>query len=363
MNIKYSFIAWVILPTLVALLYYSIIATPQYVVESRFVVRSNQQSSQTDLLGALGSFTGQGSSSADAYILKSYIHSPSLINMVAKEVNIEDAFNNEVDPFSRLGTNVREDDLLDYWTQQVKADYDSTSGIMDLSVNAFTAEDAFKIASIILENSEKLINTLSTKARKDSLELALTEVNNAENRLAQARESITAFRNQHQAIDPAKTAEAAVGTINALKTELARAEAELISLRSYARSNAPAVKALETKVAGLKRQISNEENSTASGAPGDAAITSLLDEYEKLAVEHEFAGKLYESTLTSLEAARVEANKQQRYLAVFVPPQKPAEATEPKIILSTLTILFAAFLLWGIGSITAESVKDHIGWV
>ena len=360
-----SFIILVIFPALLAFTYYFFIASPQYITNSRFAVRNNQQPTAIDTLAGLG-LKGSSSTTSDAYIINSYIYSLDGIRDVAKEVNINTIFGGDsIDLLSRLEEKPSQENLLKYWKRRIKTGYDANTGIIDLDVSAFNANDSLVLSNALIKNSENLVNSLSIRAQKDSLKLAEADVNRAEIKLATIKDKIRLFRTQNLAIDPTKSAEGQLGIINTLEGELAKAQAELISLRSYAKSSAPSVQALEAKIQGLKRQISNEEQGLSFNKKQrkNDTMPDLLDQYESLLIEREFAEKLYASALTSLESARAEANKQQRYLVVFVKPILPDEPTKPKVILDTLSIFIVVFLIWGIGSITVASTKDHLGWV
>jgi capsular polysaccharide transport system permease protein len=355
----------VFIPTIIALFYYSLIASPQYITSSRFAVRNNQQPTTIDALTGLG-LKGNSSTTLDAYIINSYIYSLDGIRDIEKEININTIFSkNSIDILSRLEDHPNQDELLKYWKRRIKTGYDANTGIIDLDVSAFNANDSLFLSNVLIKNSEGLVNSLSVRAQKDSLKLAEADVNRAETKLTSIKDKIRLFRTQNLAIDPTKSAEGQLGIINTLEGELAKAQAELISLRSYARSSAPAVQALEAKIQGLKRQISNEEQGLSFNKKQrkNDTMPDLLDQYESLLIEREFAERLYASALTSLESARAEANKQQRYLVVFVKPILPDEPTKPKVILDTLSVFIVAFLIWGIGSITIASTKDHLGWV
>ena len=79
-----------------------------------------------------------------------------------------------------------------------------------------------------------------------------------------------------------------------------------------------------------------------------------------MVVEREFAEKLYLSALTSLEQARLLANRQQRYLATFVHPYLPDEALYPKRIRNTFFVFISLTLVWALGMLMLQSVRDRI---
>ena len=62
----------------------------------------------------------------------------------------------------------------------------------------------------------------------------------------------------------------------------------------------------------------------------DNTLTSRVGTYEDLAIDLQFLQKAYVTALASREAARLEADRAQRYLAAFVKPATPQRSTYPK---------------------------------
>ena len=93
---------------------------------------------------------------------------------------------------------------------------------------------------------------------------------------------------------------------------------------------------------------------------GDS-LTKQLKTYEDLQTEQGFAEKAYLSTLASMERARVDADRQQRYLAVFISPSVPEDALYPERLHWIIIITLGSFIVWGISSLTMAGIRDHIG--
>ena len=54
-----------------------------------------------------------------------------------------------------------------------------------------------------------------------------------------------------------------------------------------------------------------------------------------------------------------EAQKQERYFAIYVPPREPEIALYPSSMLNTALVLLATFSFWLIGYFVFRSIKDH----
>jgi capsular polysaccharide transport system permease protein len=80
---------------------------------------------------------------------------------------------------------------------------------------------------------------------------------------------------------------------------------------------------------------------------------------EDLVVDREFAGKAYVSALSSLERARGQAHRQQRYVAAFVRPTLPQEAFDPRRIVASVTVFAIALVPWALGVLIIYAIRDH----
>jgi capsular polysaccharide transport system permease protein len=89
------------------------------------------------------------------------------------------------------------------------------------------------------------------------------------------------------------------------------------------------------------------------------ALPEMIDRFTELSVEQEFAVKAYTTSLAALETAMQEAQKQERYFAVYVPPREPEIALYPLSIINTIIVFAASVCLWLIGYFAFRSVKDH----
>ena len=91
-------------------------------------------------------------------------------------------------------------------------------------------------------------------------------------------------------------------------------------------------------------------------------MNQLISDYQPLALDQELAQQQYASALTSLELARIEAQRKKLYLVTFVKPGLPEEALKPERILKIMTTFVYAFLLFSIGGLMWSALRDHVGF-
>src|SRR5690606_16410638 len=115
-----------------------------------------------------GGLLSLNSATQDAYVVTSFIHSSEMLQRLGATLDYRAMFDRpEADQWARIDTEAPLEAFLRYWREHVSAYIDGPSGIVTLRVRAFRPEDARLLAQAILDESESLINELSTRARND----------------------------------------------------------------------------------------------------------------------------------------------------------------------------------------------------
>jgi capsular polysaccharide transport system permease protein len=192
---------------------------------------------------------------------------------------------------------------------------------------------------------------------------AKKEVEQSFERLKQARVAMQEFRNRWGIIDPVKSAEAAVTTIELLRKDKIKAENDLRVLRdSKLDEKSRGIQVLVATLGALDGQIKDLQGRlTTDGIVSNSEhnLTQALLEYEGLMVEQTVAEKLNASMQMILDRARVAAAKQQIYLATFVPPLLPTYSEYPAPFYALFAALFCFTVLWSSVSLVTAAINDN----
>ncbi len=94
-------------------------------------------------------------------------------------------------------------------------------------------------------------------------------------------------------------------------------------------------------------------------AGGGHSLSSEAAEYDRLALEQEFASKLLMGELISLEQARNEAQRKQLYLERIVQPGKPDYAVEPRRLRAVAATLVLGLISWGVLTLLVAGIREH----
>ncbi len=352
------FVVTVLLPTLIATVYYGFVASDVYISESRFVVRSPQRKAPS-LLGAALQGVGFTSSQDDAYLIKDYIMSRDALSMLDKELALRESYSDTtidtLNRFNGLGLDDSFEALHRYYQKHVGLMIDGVSSIASLTVRAFSAEDAYRINEELLDISEALVNKLNERGRQDLIQSASTEVEIAEARALEASLALSQYRDSKGVVDPEMQAGIQLEQVSALQQTLIAAQGQLAQLRSFAKES-PQIPALKKKIQTLKIAIKAE---TTKVTGGERSLANKAAEYQRLILKQAFADKQLASALASLENARNEAQRKQLYLERVVKPNKPDAAVEPRRLRKIITAFFLSLLAWGVLKLLLAGVREH----
>jgi capsular polysaccharide transport system permease protein len=242
-----------------------------------------------------------------------------------------------------------------YYQKHVSVDYDTSSSITKLTVHAFSAEDAYRINDLLVEISERLVNTLNDRSRRDLIGFADNEVKLASDKAKQASQALLAYRTTHEVFEPDRQAAIQLEGVAKIQQELVTTEAELAQLKKLSPDN-PQIGAMNSRIASLRAAISSEASKVTSAK---GSFSARAPDFERLALDVDFADKQLGAALAELETVRAEAQQKQLYLERLVQPNLPDKAMEPKRIRSVFTVFIISLFGWAVASILIASVREH----
>ncbi len=356
----FSFLLLVVAPVAAAGWYLYTIANDQYASTVGFSVRSEEIASAQDLLGGLSSLSG--SSSSDTDILYEFIQSQEMVEKINSTLDLGAIFSRpEYDPVFAYDPTGDIEDLMQYWPRMVRINYDSATGLIELRVQAFTAQDAQDIARAIVRESTERINRLSAIAREDTTRYARADLEIALERLKNARETLTRFRSESRVVDPSVDLQGQVGLLNSLEEQLAEAQIEMNLLLQNAREGDPRMTQTRQRIEVIEALIEDERTKfgIGGGRSGEQDYSTLVGEFERITVDVEYAEASYLAALSSLDTATAEAQRQSRYLATYIEPTLAQSSRYPQRELILISAAFLLLLSWAILVLIFYSLRDR----
>lgn len=361
-----SFVLCVIAPVIAASVYYFAFASEQYVSEFSFVVRDSKSAVSGTSGGnvpAMMSMMSGGGSSVENYMVAEYLLSREAVEALQKKLDLVKMYSGtDIDWLARLDPSAPIERIVPYWRRMVSATYDQITGLGIAQVRAFDPKDAYEIASTLVKLSEALVNDIANRPQRDAVRFAQEDVKRAEERLLQAREELAKYRDREMVIEPQADAVAGkIAVAQTLRTNLASMETELTVLKGGNMSaNSTQLVGLQRRIDATRAQLRLVESQVGTARDGNASLSKVVGEYERLDLERQFAQNILGTAVQNLEQARSNALVQHIYVMAFVPPGMPQSSTYPKRIVSILLLGLGCTLFWTVSLLIIGSVREHV---
>ncbi len=355
-SLKLGSFLWVVACFAIAVIYFGLIASDRYVSRAQLVIK---QADQIKMLPDALSMLGLGGSNhEDVLLTQDYLQSPDLLAKLDKELGLKAHYqSHKVDFFSRLSSNVSQEEFIEYYHNHLTLRLDDTSGILTIEFQAFDPAYGQRVVSMMLKESEGFINRLGHQVALEQLSFVEKEVNRAYQRVQDEKAKVLDFQNTHNLISPESTSTARLGLVSQIESELAQQQAQLKQLHSYMKITAPAVVSLQTKVDALTQQL-DQEKARLTGTDKDA-MNEITSRYMDVQTQAALAEDLYKSGLISLEQAKVEAYRKLKHLLIISQPTLAEDSEYPRRLYNLATIGVLLCLLYGLLVMGLATLREH----
>lgn len=353
-----GFMLVVVAPSVIGAAYYLGIASPRYVSEARFVVRSpsiGQPSAVGFALQGVGFSTGMN----DAYAVHEYITSRDSIQELGRRFDLDKLLarpgTDLLSRYPRPWEQRSEESRHKAFQRLLTVGYDATTGISTIRVEAFSPRDAQALNVALLDNGEALINRLNDRSSTNAVKDARDALERAQTEVSASQQALTALRNSAEFIDPRLAATEASSVISGLLVTIAELRAERAQIASQAPAS-PQLPMIDNRIAAYERQVA-EARARMTGTA--SSLAPKVGAFEDLTMRREIADKQLAQATAALLSAEQEARRQKLYLERIVAPSMPDKATEPRRMMSILTLFATCLLFYGVGWLVWAGVREH----
>lgn len=353
----------VVLPTFLALVYYTLIASGQYESEAAFVVKDSRPASRASsagssmMMGGSMAMASGGAGLAENFAVNTYLKSHDAVGSLQKRLNLVGMYRrSDIDILSRLFyANPTPERLLWYYLNHIDVVFHEDTGVTTLDVRAFRPEDAKQIADELLKLGEERINEFNRLVAENTIKAADEEVTIAENRVKDVQHRMTAFRQRSGDVDPSKSSVVGISLIGQLETELAQSDTQLAQMLRNLNASSPQVLTLKQRIKALNEEIEAQRRLTQK----TKGLYANIADYDELMMDREFAQEAYMTSASELETARATARQQQVYVVRVVEPNLPGMATYPRIFYMVLGVFVGSGLTFMIGRLLITGMREH----
>lgn len=349
---------FVILPNLIFFIYLSCIASPQYVSEAHFMVRSEKSQSGTPL--ALMMEMGGGAiTSENTYAVQDYMVSRDAMELLLKQDGLAKVFDSHGADFIARYPNwfSRQDmeSFFKYYKKHVKAQIDGETSLSVLTVRTFSPADSQRIAQALVAAAENLVNEINVRQRQNLIGAAQMEVSQTMEKLKELQARLANFRDANAIIDPGKQSVSLLGTEYTLQSMLTSTQMRLAQTLKTA-PDSPAIPIYQNQIAVLQQEL---KTASARLTGATHSLVPKLSEYDLLTVERQLLEKVLLSEVTSLESAKAQADRQMVFLEEVSKPNKPDYPEYPPLIVFMFISLACTYGVYASARLLIAGAREH----
>ena len=352
---------FVLLPTFMTGWYFYTMATPMYATKSEIVIQQAQ--SQSAGPGGLSTLF-QGTSMAtqqDSIAVQSYLASREAMLRLDQEHGFKVHFSDaNIDSIQRLPEDATNEEMFKLYSDRVIISYDPTEGIIKMEVIASDPVKSFEFSEALISYAEEQVDQLTGRLRTDQMKGALQSYEDAEARRAEALATWLQLQETMQQIDAGSESGARMSQINSLESERQQLSLVLQSRLNVERPSAIQVQALRDQIANIDKLIAELREELTGTSTDGASLAARNTELRVAEENYNFQTAMVQQALTQMETARIEANRQVRYLSQSVNPVIPDQAAYPRAFENTLLALFIFSGIYLLISITVSILREQV---
>lgn len=348
-------LVFVLIPTALTGWYYFRIASPLYATESQFQIQ------MADLPGESGSSSTPMAINTDAVAVQSYLTSRKAMSRLNDDLGFKKVFQDpDIDPVKRLPSDASNEDTYQVYKNSVKVSYDPTEGVVNMKIIAPSPELSGQFSEALLGYAEEQVDQLTARLREDQMKGARENYQTAEEKMSAAQRTVQDLQERLGVLDPQAEGSVIMQQVSAMESELITKQLELGHLLANSAPVQSRVSAVRGDIERLKTLITETRQELTQGNETRGSLARIGGQLRVAEGDLETRQSLLASAAEQLEAARIEANKQVRYLSLSVPPVPPDEATYPKSFQNTLVAFLIFSAIYLILSLTASILREQV---
>jgi len=350
---------FVMLPTLLAGYYYFRVATPMYATNAEFVIQQAETAAAPNLGGL---FSGTGfATSQDSIAVQSYLTSRDAMMRLDRDLGFKAHFGQPgIDPIQRLSPDATNEEAYRLYKRHVSIGYDPTEGLVKMEVSAADPATATAFAEALISYAEERVDQLTQRLRADQMQGARASYEEAEQKMLAAQERVLELQKQRGVLSADLEVSAQMSQISTFELELQNERLRLQQLLANSRPNATRVRVARGNIERLENVIAGMRGDLTQEGTDSASLATISGELVVARADLETRQAMLAQALQQLESARIEANRQVRYLSLGVVPVKPDAPAYPRAFENTVLAFLIFAGLYLMVSLTASILREQV---
>ncbi len=349
---------FVLLPTLFAGWYYYVIATPFYATRAEFVIQQSEAPS-----GGLGGlFSGtQFATAQDSIAVQGYLQSRDAMMRLDSDLGFRSHFSTtEVDPLQRLSPGASDEAMYKIYKRNIKISYDPTEGLVRLEVAATSPETAVAFTKALISYAEEQVDRLTRRLREDQMAGARDSFDEAEAKMLAAQRRVVELQERYKILSSEVEVSLIAGQIAELEGQVMQERLSLAQMESNETPNLARMDPVKRRILTIEEQIAELRAKLTEDSSTGLSLAKVQSELLVAQADVTTRQLLLAQSLQQLETARIEANRQVRYLSLSVNPTASDEPSYPRAFENTMVTLLIFSGIYLMISMTAAILREQM---
>lgn len=353
---------FIFLPTFLVGWYFYNLATPMYATSSEIVIQQAQPQGGAGGGGLATLFQGTSmATQQDSIAVQSYLASREAMLRLDADHGFKEHFSDpSIDALQRLPADASNEDAFGVFADRVRISYDPTEGIIRMEVISPDPVKSYEFSQALIGYAEEQVDQLTSRLRVDQMSGAQQSYEQAEARRAAALATWLEIQENVRQIDPASETSARMSQINSLESERQRLDLVLQSRLNVDRPSEVQVQTLRDQISNIEELIADLRDQLVGDGGELVSLAARNTELRTAEENYNFQTIMVQQALTQMETARIEANRQVRYLSQSVRPVIPDEAAYPRAFENTLLAFFIFSGIYLMISLTASILREQV---
>ena len=352
--------AFVLLPTILAGWYFYLLATPMYSVRSEFVIQQAAPSGGGGAVGGLFSGTAFATSQ-DSIAVQGYLQSREAMARLDEDVGFRSHFQSEdIDQLQRLEPDAGLEAAYKVYRKFLKISFDTTEGVIRMDVIAADPQVAAAWSKQLISYAEEQVDHLTQRLRADQMRDAQAGYESAQDALTASQTHLIELQEKFKILSSETEVGLIVGQITGLENQLTQERLALAQMESNAEPNQARMEPIKRRIATLEGQVMDLRARMTETTAGSTSLAEIQGQLLIAQADLQTRQMLLAQALQSMETARVEANRQVRYLSLSVSPIPPDEPAFPRAFENTLVTLLIMLGIYLMVSMTAAILREQV---
>jgi capsular polysaccharide transport system permease protein len=353
---------FVLLPTMFAGWYFYRVATPIYSTQTEFVIQQAGSAAGPAGAGLSGLFSGTGLATAqDSIAVQGYLQSREAMLRLEEDLGFREHFQSPAfDELQRLAPDATLEAAYAVYQDYVTIAYDPTEGLIRMEVMAADPAVAAAWATQLIAYAEEQVDAMTQRLRADQMRDAQAGYVEAQEGLAASQRRLIELQERFKVL----SSEAEVGLLTtqiaALDSQLTQERLSLAQMEANANPNAARMAPVKQRIATLEAEITALRARMTEGQAGEISLAQVQSELLVAQADLQTRQLLLAQSLQSVETARIEANRQVRYLSVSVSPVPPDAPAYPRAFENTLVTMLILLGIYLMLSMTAAILREQV---